>query len=115
VSRWLRITLALDNGIHVFNSDDSNGTQDHKLNVDLSADETKAEPHMSYIDAIFDLPAHGESQKLLSRISWLNSESVRTSDEKLALATTAYDLVRLSYAVNSPGYFKNRLLPVFTG
>jgi len=102
----LRITLALDNGIHVFNCDDSNGSQDHKLNVDLIANRAKAEPHISDMDAIFDLPAHGESQKLLSRISWLNSESVRTSDEKLALATTAYDLVRRSYAVNKPEYFK---------
>lgn len=63
------------------------------MNVDPNADEAKTEPHLLDVDAIFDLPAHGESQKLLSRISWLNSESVRTSEEKFALATTAYDLV----------------------
>jgi hypothetical protein len=63
------------------------------MNLDPGADGTKTEPHLPDLDTIFDLPAHGESQKLLARISWLNAESVRTSEEKLALATTAYDLV----------------------
>lgn len=36
---------------------------------------------------------------LLQRIAWLNAESVRTSEEKLALATTAYDLVSNMHAV----------------
>lgn len=55
--------------------------------------ETKLEPITATLDSIFDLPAAGETQKLLKRIAWLNAESVRTSEEKLALATTAYDLV----------------------
>ena len=46
------------------------------MNVDPNADEVKTEPHLLDVDAIFDLPAHGESQKLLSHILWLNWESI---------------------------------------
>lgn len=45
------------------------------------------------IEAALSAPKPGETKKLLQRIAWLNAESVRTSEEKLALATTAYDLV----------------------
>lgn len=45
----------------------------------------------------------GETRRLLERIGFLTADSVRLSEEKMALATTVYDLVSASISLPKNG------------